>query len=281
VAACEVCGAATRPWHLLGGGSLDRCPECGHLTRDLERCPAAHRDHAYGGEPTLDRARLILTYRSLVANGVPESVFEIGYGGGGLLRMFHDAGAQVGGVDPDQLQVGVDPVVAKEGDLRVGTVEDLDPTSVSAELVVGVHVLEHVLDPARTLEGVRAITMPGGRIAFLTPAGDSWGPKVFGSNWWMLEDPTHIRFFSARSLALAAERAGFTDVVVDRPLLDSLSVDAASVARMAARTPDPRGTLARKGVLLGAVASTPMVTLARLVRPSTRPTLRLTARVPL
>lgn len=248
--------------------------------RDLVRCPAAHRDHAYGGEPTLDRARLLLTYRSLIAEGMPSSVFEIGYGGGGLLRMFLDDGARVGGVDPDQLQVGVDRVVAAQGDLRVGTVEELDPDSVSADLVVGVHVLEHVIDPARTLDGVRRITSPGGRIVFLTPAGDSWGPKVFGSNWWMLEDPTHIRFFSADSLARAAEAAGFVDVQVDRPLLDSLSVDAASVARMAAKAPDPRGTLARKGVLAGAALTAPLVALTRAVRPMTRPTLRLTARVP-
>lgn len=269
-----------RPWHLLGGGTIDRCPDCGHLQRDLVRCPAAHRDHAYGGEPTLDRARLQLTYRSLIADGVPSSVFEIGYGGGGLLRMFLDDGARVGGVDPDQLNVGVDPVVAAEGDLRVGTVEDLDPASVSAEMVVGIHVLEHVLDPARTLEGVRRITEPGGRIAFLTPAGDSWGPKVFGSHWWMLEDPTHIRFFSGDSLARAARAAGFTDVVVDRPVLDSLSVDAASLARMVTSRPDPRGTLARKSVLAAALATAPAVAAARVVRPVTRPTLRLTARVP-
>lgn len=276
---CEICAAPLTERVLAGPGHnvLRECPQCGHLLRLLDEAPAAHRDAAYGGEATLDRARLRLTHRLLARDGRPDSVFEIGYGSGALLRMFHDDGAQVGGVDPDQLLVDVDPVVAAHGDLRRGRIEDLVDAGVSAELVVGIHVLEHVEDPARTLEAALRVTRPGGRAVFLTPAGDSLGPTLHGASWWMLEDPTHVRFFSADSLARAARSAGWSHVRVDRPVLDSLATDAASVARRLRGRARPGGVLSSRGVLVGAALSTPVAAAARLAVPRLRPTLRLTA----
>lgn len=273
---CEVCGEAASGWVLRGGGSLDRCTSCGHLHRDLTAAPADHRDHAYGGEPTLDRLRLELTYRALVADGVPGRVCEIGFGAGGLLRRFHDAGALVSGIDPDQLGRQIDPLVREHGDLRVGVVEDLAPGSLHADLVIGIHVLEHVRDPIVTLERVRSFLAPGGRAVFYTPAGDSSGLRAYGRAWWMLEDPTHVRFFTADSLARAARRAGFTSVRIDRPLLDTLSIDAASLARLR-RPVSPRGALSSSAVLAAGALSAPLAVGARLLAPRWRPTLRLTA----
>ena len=53
---CEVCGAGVQDWRLRGGGVLFRCPDCGHVERDLTACPAGARDVGYGGDPGLDAA---------------------------------------------------------------------------------------------------------------------------------------------------------------------------------------------------------------------------------
>lgn len=282
---CEICRSEVRGWAVGTGQSLDRCEGCGHLERDLERCPAGHRDLAYGGEPTLDRIRLDLTYRALTRDGVPGSVFEVGHGPGLMLRRFLDAGAQVAGVDPDQLGLDVDPEVSRRGRLYEGGVEELAATARAEapgqgyDLVYGIHVVEHVVDPAATFAACRELLAPGGTLQLLTPAGDSRGVTLYGDNWWMLEDPTHVRFFTERSLAMAAEAAGFVDVEVRRPLLDSLSIDAASLARRAGLG-GPGGVLGHKGVVAGAVLTLPPVVLARLVRPMLRPTLQLVAHAP-
>ncbi|MDE9365982.1 class I SAM-dependent methyltransferase [Luteipulveratus sp. YIM 133132] len=279
---CEVCGDRLRERPLRGGAVLQECAVCGHLTRDLTAAPAAHREHAYGGEPTLDRARLALTYATL-RRGLPrppESVFEVGYGTGALLRRFHDAGANIAGADPDQLELEVDPVVRAHARLWPAPVEQVRAADVTADLVYGIHVLEHVLDPARTLRVARDLLRPGGVAQFLTPAGDSTGPRWYGQAWWMLEDPTHIRFFTADSLARLARVAGFVDVEVRRPVLDSVVTDAASVARVAARSPRPAGVLASKPVLALGLATAPAVLGARLAYPPMRPTLQLVARRP-
>lgn len=275
-----MCGAPVRGQALRGGCVVERCERCGHLERDLERCPAHHRDLAYGGEPTLDRIRLDLTYRELLRDGVPSRVFEVGFGAGSMLRRFLDDGAQVAGVDPDQLGIGVDELVRAQGDLRTGGIEDVTDLPGEQDLVYGIHVLEHVTDPHAALRSSLELLRPGGRASFITPAGDSSGVDRYGAAWWMLEDPTHIRFFTADSLARAAERAGFVDIEVRRLLLDSLSVDAASLARAVRPGGRPRGVLGSRSVLAAAVASVPLVIGQRVVAPRSRPTLQLLARRP-
>ena len=275
-----MCGAPVRGQALRGGCVVERCERCGHLERDLERCPAHHRDLAYGGEPTLDRIRLDLTYRELVRDGVPSRVFEVGFGAGSMLRRFLDDGAQVAGVDPDQLGIDVDELVRAQGDLRTGGIEDVTDLPGEQDLVYGIHVLEHVTDPHAALRSSLVLLRPGGRASFITPAGDSSGVDRYGAAWWMLEDPTHIRFFTADSLARAAERAGFVDIEVRRLLLDSLSVDAASLARAVRPGGRPRGVLGSRSVLAAAVASVPLVIGQRVVAPRSRPTLQLLARRP-
>lgn len=224
----------------------------------------------------MDTVRTALTYRALRGLGTPSSVFEIGFGSGALLRRFHDDGAAIAGVDPDQLAVGLDEVVQQHATLWHGSVEDVPDEAVAADLVVGVHVIEHVTDPVRTVRKASSLLTEGGRLVLLTPAGDSWGLSTFGSAWWMLEDPTHVRFFTADSLARVARDAGFTAVRVDRLVVDSLSVDVASAAR-ALRPPGPAGALSSPFVRAGALASAPIVCGLRVMAPRTRATLRLTA----
>lgn len=277
---CEVCGADVRDWRLYGGGVLFRCPDCGHVERDLTACPAGARDVGYGGDPGLDAVRLRLTERRLRAL-VPDgrSVFEIGYGSGALLRRFLDAGWSVAGVDKGQLEVGVDAEVARRGRLDRGELETV-PTAGGHDLVVGVHVLEHLRDPAAGLAAAYRLLRPGGTLALVTPTADSSGPDWFGDAWWLLEDPTHLRFFSPGSARLALHRAGFTGVRVRRLLLDTLSMEVASLRRAASRRPRPRGVLAERSTVLAALAAAPITVAARAAVPRLRPSLELVAHRP-
>lgn len=298
---CEICRNSTERLLLRGGDALGRCRDCGHLRRNLTDAPADHRNHAYGGEPTLDAWRLALTHRLLTRRfaahrhvdtdpdsrpstaspareGMPRSVFEIGYGSGALLRRFLDGGATVAGADPDQLEMDVDPLVRERGDVHTAPIEDLILTGQQVELVYGIHVLEHVLDPMRTLQHAADLLAPGGVVQFLTPAGDSDGLRAYGRAWWMLEDPTHVRFFSAESLRRTATSVGLTDVRVTRPALDSLVTDVASLTRLIRPRPRPQGVLAQPSVLAAGLATAPLVLAARAARPALRPTLHLSAR---
>ena len=241
------------------------------MLRDLASCPARARDVAYGGDPGLDRPRLALTARRLrrLAPGARD-VFEVGYGSGALLRRFAAAGARVGGIDAGQLGV--------PGTFLVGELESLEPDP-DWDLVYGTHVLEHLRDPAAGLRAAYGLLRPGGTLALVTPTTDSLGPALFGSAWWLLEDPTHVRFFTPASARRALETAGFTGVRVRRLLLDTLTIEVASARRLrkAAR---PRGVLAERPTIAAALAAAPLTVAARAVLPRLRPSLEVTARKP-
>lgn len=279
MSACEVCGGSVADLR-LGACVLERCSRCGHLRRDLVRAPAHHRDHAYGGDPTLDAARLRLTHRALVADGAPGSVFEIGYGAAGLLRAFHDDGASIAGADPDQLERDVDPVVVAHGRLHACGIEEVPAGEPPVDLVYGIHVLEHVVDPLETLRRTHALLRPGGSAHFFTPAGDWAGLRAAADGWWMLEDPTHVRFFTADSLERCARAAGFDDVEIRRPALDSVVNDAASAIRRLRPMTRPAGVLAQRSTMALAAATLPLTVTTRALVPRLRPTLHLVARRP-
>lgn len=278
---CEICLAPTHWQPLAGGGQIRVCDRCGHVERTLDRCPAHHRALAFGGEPVAERVRRTLTYRELRPGCLEGKVFEIGYGDGSLLRRFHDDDFVTAGVDPGQLDVRVDPVVRDAGGLLSGEVESVDLSEVAADTVIGVHVIEHVSDVHKTMAAAAAALRPGGVLQLMTPAADSLGLRRYGAAWWMLEDPTHVRFFTARSLEQLAREAGFVDVRVTRPLWDSLSVDAASWVRRRRPRHRPRGVLAEPTTRLLSVLSLPLVLVARVLRPRHRPTLHLWARTPI
>jgi 2-polyprenyl-3-methyl-5-hydroxy-6-metoxy-1,4-benzoquinol methylase len=274
---CEVCGAGLQDWRLRGGGILQRCPDCHHVQRDLATCPANARDLGYGGDPGLDAARLRLTarrLRGLVPDG--RSVFEIGYGSGALLRRFLDAGWSVGGVDAGQLGVAVDPEVRRRGALTDGELETATTTG-AYDLVVGVHVLEHLRDPAAGLAAAYRLLRPGGVLALITPTADSYGADWFGAAWWLLEDPTHLRFFSPDSATRALRTAGFARVGIRRPTLDTLSMEAASARRAVRPVHRVGGVLAERGTVVAALATAPLTVAARLALPRLRPSLELVA----
>src|SRR5690349_20310742 len=147
-------------------------------------------------------------------------------------------------------------------------------------LVVGVHVLEHLRDPATGLAAAYRLLRPGGTLALVTPTADSLGPDWFGAAWWLLEDPTHVRFFSPESAGRALRHTGFTGVRMRRLVLDTLSMDAASARRAIDRRPRPRGVLTERGTVLAALAAAPITVAARAALPRLRPSLELVAHRP-
>ena len=276
---CEVCSAPALPRVLRDGTHLSACSVCRHVTRDLESCPAHHRSAAYGGDPGLDRVRLGLTMRALDrrTDPSPERVFEIGFGAGQILRRYLDRGTAVGGCDPDQLGSAVDPVVRARGDLHHGSIEDV-MASASADLVVGVHVIEHVVDVRKSLAAANDVLTPGGRLALFTPVADSWSLRVFSQSWWLLEDPTHVRFFTRRSMILALQDAGFADIRTRRLFADNLTMEGASLVRVLRPADRPAGVLAAAGTRWFSLVVIPFAALIRAVVPRWRPTLLVTAR---
>lgn len=273
---CEACDSSYLAWQLKPDCLLWRCPRCGHVQRDLALAQARARQVEYGGDPTADRLRLSLTYRRMrnrLPAGSPRSVLEIGCGTGVLLRRFAADGSHVVGLEPNQ---GVAP---RDLPVHVTPAELLPALGREFDLIYGVHVVEHLVDLAEVLRRCRSALRPGGFIYLLTPNASSLGLRLFEESWWMLEDPTHRRFLSPLSAELLLSRAGFLDVRTRPVVLDSLSVEMASLVRLlGGHRAD--GVLTLATVRAAAVVASPASLLARVLSPRFAPTMEIIARAP-
>jgi SAM-dependent methyltransferase len=138
-------------------------------------------------------------------------VFEIGCATGQLLRLFAAEGWAVSGVEPDakyaafgREQYGLD--------IATGFFEDLVVTDGGSDLVVCMHVLEHVADPRGCLARTRRLLPVGGHVVIRVPNLRQYRVRDRHPD---LFERVHLYAFSRNTLAVMLRRAGFAVVGAD------------------------------------------------------------------
>jgi SAM-dependent methyltransferase len=143
-----------------------------------------------------------------VASGSSKIVCDIGCGNGDQLRRFKALGYEVVGVEPDD---DARALAREVGPVYRGTAEQLphDLDGRAFDVVLMSHVLEHCIDPIRSIENVRRLVAPGGRLIIEVPNNAATGFWRFGPVWPWADVPRHINFFTRRSLERLLENGGF------------------------------------------------------------------------
>lgn len=274
--ACEVCGSGG----LFADNVCDQllwCPRCQHAVRVSFGSSA--RVDEFGGSAARDELRLRLTYqrirRRLSAYGQISTVFDVGFGGGQLLRRFFDDGAEVAGCEFEGNARDLDEQVERFAKIHWGSLETVDVTE-PFDLVLAVHVVEHLPDVRTSMQQLAQLVKPGGCLFIVTPTAECIGYRRFGSDWWMLEDPTHVRFFSETSLSQALDDVDLQGTIY-RPWLDSLGSDGASMARRAISSQGMSSIEQPLGKLLS-MAAGPLAVAKRGVSVDQRPVIETLAR---
>lgn len=273
---CPACATRTAWWDLGKETALARCPSCGHIVRDLRYSSGPVRGHAWGGSAAFDRVRIAITMqrmRPLIPQGKRARILELGFGRGVMLRQFLDAGHEIHGIEAGMLDVDIDPLVRDRGTLHFGRAEDIDLPRDYFDLIYAVHVIEHLSDPQRVFDSLATALAPGGGFYFVTPNAESLGLELFRDTWWNLEDPTHLNFFSGRSLTRMLERAGFRDIRVDIPILDSLTIEANSAVKRLFPASRRHGVMSNPLVKLLDIGLIAPTIAARAVAPRLSPSL--------
>lgn len=165
---------------------------------------------------------LLTPERRAILNRIPPSsrVLEVGAGRGIFSGLLRDRGHDVVPVegDPRSAEHGRSSGFAVvEGDAesdevwgRVGSEYDV---------ILFMHLLEHLVDPWHTLGRARERLRPGGRVLSLVPNVASWRirKELFLHGQFEYQDTgildrTHLRFFTLGSALDLHCRAGFTDI---------------------------------------------------------------------
>ncbi|MFC1493394.1 class I SAM-dependent methyltransferase [candidate division KSB1 bacterium] len=277
---CEACGTEMKDWDLTSCCTLSLCPDCGHIKRDMARCNAGAREHAWGGSGFFDDIRTNLTYNRL--NGLIKGkqslkILEIGFGAGKLLTKFLKTGHQVYGVDAEMLEINVNEDLQKNGNLIYNTFEDAELPESEFDVIYGIHVIEHVVDPAHVFAKCSRLLKENGFAYFLTPNSQSKGLRIFKENWWNLEDPTHIRFFSAGSAGIMLETAGFKNVRTAIPVWDSMTLEINSFLRGFSGDSKEHGVMGKSFTKVIDALGLPVSLLTRMANKQISPTLEIIA----
>jgi SAM-dependent methyltransferase len=195
-----------------------RCRACGHMQldpmpdqADLDRGYADAASEAYveeeAGQRETARRTLARIERHVRITSDPPSLLDLGCWVGFLLAEARDRGWRTTGVEPsafgssyarDRLGLRVVTSGLFEASLRPG----------SHDVVTMGDVLEHLIDPAAALERIRELLVPEGVVWLALPDAGSRVARAMGRRWWSVL-PTHVQYFTRRSLATLLARCGF------------------------------------------------------------------------
>jgi SAM-dependent methyltransferase len=222
---CPVgCASTLDPTEIaLPEGVLLRCRECGQLVSQIGAAAYARSMQAFDA-PAFNRPTAReMTRRRRVAHrrlahvarllGKPPAqcrLVDVGCSRGDFVAFAHELGFAAEGVEPA-------PHIAAEAraagrNVRTGLLEEQAYDDAGFDCVTLFEVIEHLARPLTVLAECRRILAPGGILLLSTGNGESWTARALKGRWDYFridKDAGHVSFFNPRSLALAAERAGF------------------------------------------------------------------------
>lgn len=222
---CPVCGAvAAEPLHerrfvlpdghpLARGYTVVTCGECGMAYATplpdqaaydrFYRDDSKYADAATGtgsGAQGWDDERLEETALALASFTPDKSthIVDVGCGAGGLLRWLAKLGyTNLTGIDPaPACAAAVAEITGVRG--LVGGLFDLPKEMEPAGLIVLSHVLEHVRDVGAAVDGLKAITQPGGRVYAEVPDASKYEEYLVAP--FLDFNTEHINHFSQTTL---------------------------------------------------------------------------------
>lgn len=224
---CLVCGAALAPSRLPG---LLQCGACSFITADIQISDDELKalygpDYFHGDEYAdyvLEETSLKENFRERLATllrftGKPaeESLFEIGCAFGFFLDVARERFASVSGLDISE--AGVAHARDTLGlDASAGDVLDHEFTE-APDVVCMWDVIEHLKQPDDVVVRVADIIAPGGLLAVTTGDIGSLNARLRGRHWRMIHPPTHLHYFSRRTLSRLLDEKGFDVVHVEYP----------------------------------------------------------------
>jgi len=225
---CRICPNPVEFYLRKNGFDIYLCPSCGFGQTDVTLNQIAefynqsyfqgHSAHFAQAEniPLPPRYRFWIE-KQLAA--IPQSasmkVLEIGPGlGGPLAAYFEQVRPDIQYTAIEFSEYAAQRLCARGLDVRCGRVVDtqfLDEFSGRFDLVFGTEVIEHDLEPHAFVRAVGQMLKPGGRAAFTTGNIQGLMARYKHADWYYLDPPAHVSFYSPRSARQVFLSEGFSN----------------------------------------------------------------------
>lgn len=151
------------------------------------------RDKSVEREDYLAQHKNIIDYVNSLDGG---RVLDVGCGLGFLLSALSKKFERFG-LEPNPQAA---KIARKNGWVFPSTLEESGFSSNFFDVVILNHVIEHLPDPVATIQEIRRVLKPGGKLVVETPDFDCEVARRFGEKFRLLDDETHISLFNTMSL---------------------------------------------------------------------------------
>jgi 2-polyprenyl-3-methyl-5-hydroxy-6-metoxy-1,4-benzoquinol methylase len=221
--ACELCGSSDRPLSWFPTKDIVKCPQCGLIYYDgLIPESLYSKDYFEKGEylgylhdKKIHQRNFAERIRILEKISPDGRLLEIGAAYGFFLELAR-ARWEVRGID-----------IASEGTAYARSQLGLDVREEDFlnapdepgrwDVICLWDTVEHLPHPIRVIEKASRWLKPGGILALTTGDAGSFIARMRGSQWRQIHPPTHLYYFSKRTLRSAAEQNGL-EIIRMRPV---------------------------------------------------------------
>lgn len=200
------------------GLMMRRCDQCGLVftaPRPKREHVLARYDERYFTQEYLESQRetpeLVGHWENLLSRVQPyffegASLFEIGFGAGGMLRRAQARGWAVSGSDVNE--AAVDFAKLRGLDVRLENIDDVDELAGTYDCIISEMSLEHLSDPHRAIELSAEALAPGGCLLLYTVSAEGKSFREEGMASYLVGPGEHLYLFSSESLCRMVADAG-------------------------------------------------------------------------
>jgi 2-polyprenyl-3-methyl-5-hydroxy-6-metoxy-1,4-benzoquinol methylase len=223
---CIICGAGLKPWKKKG---LLYCSECYFITADLDISDEDLQrlytvDYFHGEEYSnyvedkeiIQRnfVRHLNKLRSKLPSSERKQLFEIGCAYGFFLDLAKGVFDHVSGIDisDDAINFAREKMML---DVAAGDYLTMPP--IQADIFCMWDTIEHLKHPEMYIKKISDEITDGGLIALTTGDISSLTARIQGKNWRQIHLPTHLHYFSGKSLGKLLQKNNFEVVYVSHP----------------------------------------------------------------
>jgi len=236
---CPLCGkeefglsflARDRHYGISGLYRIVRCAHCSlmflnPMLSDEELCALYPSDYyAYQDNSHFARwkeiAKMLVRFRIKTRDpefAVPGRILDLGCGTGWYLRDMRAQGWDVYGVEINSAAAELGRTGAGLN-IFAGTLRQASFPSDFFDYVRANHSFEHISCPGETLDEIRRILRPEGRLLIGVPNVAGLNARIFRQYWWYLGAPVHPFTYSARTLSQLLNKHSFA---VERVVFNS------------------------------------------------------------
>ena len=224
---CLVCTASPMLQSKRYAGLLV-CDSCGFITADMhiteeEAEKLYGKDYFHGQEYsdyTRDKTIIQKNFShrlKTLGRFIKDShsnLLEIGCAYGFFLDLSKDLFKSVKGID-----ISADAVEYAVNVLKVNaTAGDFTETEATAyDICCMWDTIEHLREPDRFIEKISAEISTGGLLAITTSDIGSFNARIRGKKWRQIHPPTHLHYFSVKTLKRLLDRCGFDTIHISHP----------------------------------------------------------------